>query len=74
MSRIKNLLDIGKQMLALAHAALPPHASNETFNIPEPHVTENTWVYVWNLTSNKVGHTAIQVGGDTPKFKNNDGM
>ena len=30
---------------------------------------ENTWVYVWNLTADKVGHTAIQIGGCTPKTK-----
>jgi hypothetical protein len=23
----------------------------------------DTWVYVWNLTSDKVGHTSIQIGG-----------
>ncbi len=33
--------------------------------------SENTWVYVWNLTAQKVGHTAIQVGGAKPKMQEN---
>eukprot|EP01038_Epipyxis_sp_PR26KG_P006182 gene6182-8516_t len=31
---------------------------------------ENTWVYVWKMTPEKVGHTAIQVGGCQPKTEN----
>jgi len=28
----------------------------------------NTWVYIWNMTSNKVGHAAVQIGGSSPKI------
>ncbi|MBX3709842.1 MAG: hypothetical protein KIT56_05310 [Gammaproteobacteria bacterium] len=28
----------------------------------------NTWVYIWNMTSQNVGHAAIQVGGDSSKM------
>lgn len=29
-------------------------------------VTQNTWVFVWGMTPNVVGHVGIQVGGETP--------
>ncbi|MDP3705539.1 MAG: hypothetical protein Q8R24_06475 [Legionellaceae bacterium] len=32
----------------------------------------NTWVYVWKMTAQKVGHTAIQVGGCKPKLEQDD--
>ncbi|CAM3022538.1 Uncharacterised protein [Legionella steigerwaltii] len=33
---------------------------------------KDTWVYIWNMTANKVGHAAIQVGGSQPKMKEED--
>lgn len=33
---------------------------------------KNTWVFIWDMTANKVGHAAIQVGGSKPKMKDED--
>lgn len=33
---------------------------------------KDTWVFVWNMTASKVGHTAVQVGGSKPKMKDED--
>ncbi|MDA9272190.1 hypothetical protein N9Q05_02285 [bacterium] len=32
----------------------------------------NTWVYIWKMTAQKVGHAAIQVGGCTAKRDEHD--
>lgn len=32
----------------------------------------NTWVYIWKMTGQSVGHAAIQVGGCSPKINPND--
>ncbi|KTC90314.1 hypothetical protein OQJ18_04465 [Fluoribacter dumoffii] len=34
--------------------------------------SNDTWVFVWNMTANKVGHAAIQVGGSQPKVNADD--
>ena len=33
---------------------------------------ESTWVYIWSMTAEKVGHAAIQVGGCEPKRQDQD--
>lgn len=41
----------------------------------EPKVSEHpkdTWVFIWNMTADKVGHAAIQVGGSQPKMKDEE--
>ncbi|MCE0723766.1 hypothetical protein [Legionella resiliens] len=59
---------------------ITPTASNSTPNLDTPDLQEkkspetgkDTWVFIWNMTSEKVGHAAIQVGGSKPKMKNED--
>lgn len=33
---------------------------------------KDTWVFIWNMTAEKVGHAAIQTGGSQPKKKDGD--
>jgi len=70
MFAIKRLWNTTKYLYESQRSASPaahkPEPSKDT-------VTEDTWVYVWNLTANKVGHTAIQVGGTGPKCEESDG-
>lgn len=51
------------------HGAEEPSKSNPQQDAPPPEM-KTTWVAVWNLTSEKVGHVAVQVGGD--KLKENE--
>lgn len=50
-----------------ASSAAAPTTQN-TSPIP----STDTWVYVWRMTSDSVGHVAIQVGGDKPKRAQTD--
>ncbi|HHF7365431.1 TPA: hypothetical protein ACPSKY_000525 [Legionella bozemanae] len=49
--------------------SIDPSDSQEKKSIE---TAKDTWVFIWDMTADKVGHAAIQVGGSKPKMKNED--
>ncbi|MBN9226351.1 MULTISPECIES: hypothetical protein [Legionella] len=47
--------------------ATAPSKESEPSDTPK-----NTWVFIWDMTAEKVGHAAIQTGGSRPKKKAKD--
>jgi hypothetical protein len=45
-----------------------PSKKSSSQDSPTNEKKDITWVYIWKLTSEGVGHSAIQVGGDEPKI------
>ncbi|KTD01367.1 hypothetical protein [Fluoribacter gormanii] len=58
---------------ALKNTSNTPDSTNYSLNntkSTEP--AKDTWVFIWNLTADKVGHAAVQIGGSKPKMNEED--
>ncbi|PWY54865.1 hypothetical protein DGG96_14680 [Legionella qingyii] len=50
-----------------------PYSTNPSLNkTKSTESTKDTWVFIWNMTADKVGHAAVQIGGSKPKMQEED--
>jgi hypothetical protein len=58
--------------LAMQNKEFNKESSTKSDSLPACDCPGNTWVYIWKMTAQTVGHTAIQVGGCKPKLNQDD--
>ncbi|QMT60304.1 hypothetical protein [Legionella sp. PC997] len=50
----------------------PDLTNHSSKNIKPSQTSKDTWVFIWNMTADKVGHAAVQIGGSKPKMNDED--